>query len=46
MIFTLEPGLYFEDCGIRHGDMVSVTETGMEILTPFQAKLEDLCIAV
>jgi Xaa-Pro aminopeptidase len=46
MIFTLEPGLYFEDCGIRHGDMVLVTEAGMEILTPFQAKLEDLCIEV
>jgi Xaa-Pro aminopeptidase len=46
MIFTLEPALYFDDCGIRHGDMVAVTETGMEILTPFQTKPEDLIIAV
>jgi Xaa-Pro dipeptidase len=44
MICNIEPGLYFDNCGARHCDMVAVTETGMEVLTPFQSKLEELHI--
>jgi Xaa-Pro aminopeptidase len=43
MVFNVEPALYFEGFGgLRHCDMVAVTETGMELLTPFQNCLEDL----
>jgi Xaa-Pro aminopeptidase len=37
MVFNVEPGIYFKgECGMRHCDMVAVTETGAEVLTPFQ----------
>lgn len=36
MLFNVEPGIYFkEECGMRHCDMVAVTEKGAEVLTPF-----------
>ncbi len=43
MVFNVEPALYFEGFGgVRHCDMVGVTESGVEVLTPFQSRLEDL----
>jgi Xaa-Pro aminopeptidase len=46
MIFNIEPGIYFEDYGgIRLCDMVLVTQTGAEVLTPFHHTLESLIAA-
>ena len=43
MVFNVEPALYFEGFGgLRHCNMVAVTETGAELLTPFQDRPEDL----
>jgi len=43
MVFNVEPGIYIDDFGgMRHCDMVAVTESGMELLTPFQAGMEAL----
>lgn len=37
MVFNVEPGIYFPDYGgMRHCDMVALTATGPELLTPFQ----------
>ena len=45
MVFSLEPAIYIEDYGgLRHCDMALVTETGVEILTPFQSSIEHLVI--
>ena len=45
MVFNLEPAVYIEGWGgIRHCDMVTVTESGAEVLTPFQSRVEDLII--
>lgn len=45
MVFNVEPGAYIAgQCGVRHCDMVLVTETGAECLTPFQASLDDLMV--
>jgi Xaa-Pro aminopeptidase len=45
MVFNVEPGAYIAgQCGVRHCDMVLVTENGVECLTPFQASLEDLTV--
>lgn len=45
MVCNVEPGLYLEDYGgIRHCDMVVVTDHGAEVLTPFQTRLEDLLL--
>ena len=39
MVFNVEPAAYFEGFGgIRHCDMVLVTDTGAEVLTPFQTR--------
>ncbi|HWH71864.1 MAG TPA: M24 family metallopeptidase, partial [Candidatus Sulfotelmatobacter sp.] len=46
MVFNVEPAIYIEAYGgLRHCDMVAVTKTGAELLTPFQAELEDLVIS-
>jgi len=43
MVFNIKPGIYFEDFGgLRHCDMVAVTDIGAEILTDFQNEMEDL----
>jgi Xaa-Pro aminopeptidase len=43
MVFNIEPAAYFEGFGgLRHCGMVVVTQTGAEVLTPFQSRLEDL----
>ncbi len=45
MVLSVEPGLYAPGVGgFRHSDTVAVTETGMEILTPYPRKLEDMVI--
>ncbi|HYL96095.1 MAG TPA: M24 family metallopeptidase, partial [Terriglobales bacterium] len=45
MMFNLEPAVYIAGSGgIRHCDMVTVTENGVEVLTPFQSQVEDLII--
>ena len=36
MVFNIEPAVYIEGYGgIRHCDMVAITDTGVEVLTPF-----------
>jgi len=43
MVFNIEPALYIDGFGgVRHCDMVAVTESGAEVLTPFQCEIEDL----
>lgn len=45
MVFNIEPAIYIENFGgIRHCEMIAVTEAGAEILTPFQRSLEELII--
>ncbi|MCA1684981.1 MAG: M24 family metallopeptidase, partial [Planctomycetia bacterium] len=45
MVFNIEPAVYFEgDCGLRHCDVVALTAGGAEVLTPFQATIEELII--
>ena len=45
MVFNVEPAVYFDGYGgIRHCDMVAVTATGVEVLTPFQAGQEQLAL--
>ncbi len=47
MVFNIEPAAYFEgEGGIRHCNMVAVTETGAELLTPFLSVIEDLIVPV
>jgi Xaa-Pro aminopeptidase len=43
MVFNIEPAIYIDGFGgLRHCDMVAVTETGAELLTPFQCRIEEL----
>jgi Xaa-Pro aminopeptidase len=45
MTFNVEPAIYIEgELGVRHCDMVAVTESGMELLTPFHATLNELLV--
>ena len=47
MVCNVEPGIYFEGLsGMRHCEMVAVTESGAEVLTPFLTELPDLMIPV
>jgi Xaa-Pro aminopeptidase len=43
MVFNIEPAVYIADYGgMRHCNMVAVSETGSELLTPFLERQEDL----
>ncbi len=43
MVFNLEPAVYFEGRGgLRHCDVVALTATGAEVLTPFHGSPEEL----
>ena len=45
MVFNVEPAIYIDGLGgLRHCDMVAVTDTGIELLTPFHASLEELVV--
>jgi Xaa-Pro aminopeptidase len=45
MVFNVEPAVYFDGYGgIRHCDMVAVTASGYELLTPFHCRIEDLIL--
>jgi Xaa-Pro aminopeptidase len=45
MTFNIEPAIYLEGYGgIRHCDVVLLGETGAEVLTPFQASLDQLVV--
>ncbi|HEY2896347.1 MAG TPA: Xaa-Pro peptidase family protein [Gemmatimonadaceae bacterium] len=45
MVCNVEPAIYIEGYGgIRHCDVVAVTEHGCDVLTPVHAKLTDLII--
>jgi Xaa-Pro dipeptidase len=45
MVFNVEPAIYIEGYGgIRHCDMVVVTEGGYQLLTPFQASPEEVVL--
>jgi Xaa-Pro aminopeptidase len=45
MVFNVEPAIYFDGYGgIRHCDMVAVTDSGAEVLTTFQSCAADLAI--
>ena len=39
-IYTIEPGIYTEECGYRHSDTIAITEDGTEWLTFFPRDLE------
>jgi len=46
MIFNIEPAVYFDGYGgIRHCDVVLLTDHGPEVLTPFQSTIESLTVA-
>ena len=45
MVFNVEPAIYFDGYGgIRHCDMVAVTESGVELVTPFQCCMNELVL--
>jgi Xaa-Pro aminopeptidase len=45
MVCNVEPAIYIDGYGgIRHCDVVAVTESGCAVLTPFHTELDDLVI--
>lgn len=43
MVFNVEPAVYVKDYGgVRHCDMLTVTRTGSEVLTPWHCVFQDL----
>jgi Xaa-Pro aminopeptidase len=45
MVFNVEPAVYFEGYGgLRHCDIVALTSTGAELLTPFQTSMVELAL--
>lgn len=46
MVFNVEPAIYFDGYGgMRHCDMVLVTDSGAEVLTAFQCSMDDLTVS-
>jgi len=39
-VYTIEPGLYTDECGYRHSDTVAITESGTETLTHFPREID------
>jgi len=47
MLFNIEPAVYIPDFGgMRHCDMVVVTDDGAELLTPFLSRTEQLVVEI
>lgn len=47
MIFNVEPAVYFDGYGgLRHCDVVALTDRGPEVLTPFQGDMQQLWLKV
>jgi Xaa-Pro aminopeptidase len=45
MVCNVEPAIYLDGYGgLRHCDMVAVTDTGARVLTPFQASIKELTV--
>jgi Xaa-Pro aminopeptidase/Xaa-Pro dipeptidase len=45
MVFNIEPAIYREGFGgVRQCEMVAVTDSGAELLTPFHSRFEELLI--
>jgi Xaa-Pro dipeptidase len=45
MVCNIEPAIYLAgECGLRHCDVVTVTDDGRDVLTPFQSELADLAL--
>jgi Xaa-Pro aminopeptidase len=45
MVCNVEPAIYLDGYGgLRHCDMVAVTDTGARLLTPFQASIKELTL--
>jgi Xaa-Pro aminopeptidase len=46
MVFNIEPAIYLDGTtGMRHCDVVALTSSGPQVLTPFQAEMEELVLA-
>jgi Xaa-Pro aminopeptidase len=46
MVFNIEPAVYIKEYGgVRHCDMVAVTEKGYELLTEFQSDAGSLNVS-
>lgn len=46
MVFNIEPAIYREGFGgVRQCEMVAVTDSGAELLTPFHSTLEELVVS-
>jgi Xaa-Pro dipeptidase len=46
MVFNIEPAIYLDGItGMRHCDVVALTDSGPQVLTPFQAEVEALVLA-
>lgn len=45
MVFNVEPAIYIENTqGMRHCDMVTVTDSGAEVLTPFLSEPREMIL--
>lgn len=45
MVFNVEPSIYIDGVGgLRHCDVVAVTATGVEVLTPFQSSVGEMIV--
>lgn len=46
MVFNVEPAVYMEEVGgLRHCDMVAITVSGVDVLTPYHATFQDLVLS-